>query len=254
MRKRTRYDLIVRNDLSELLRGALERPERSLAVGVIHEGLKSMKQRGAYKVSVSKIIRALPPPERKGYHEKELLFELRASNLFSVNIEGDEGGEGKEGDEIELELNQSCRGDLDFIITRLERYRKALGSMSITGGGSTIEGQIKKGAVLFNASLYFECHEYLEDTWRGEAGNAKSFIKAIIHAAVGMYHYEHENTRGLLSYLRRARRALEPFKPHYLGIDVKSLINELEGFERLIAEGAEQNKFANARPPVIRAG
>ena len=68
-----------------------------------------------------------------------------------------------------------------------------------------------------------------------------------------MYHYEHENTRGLLNYLRRARRALEPFKPHYLGIDVESLINELERFELLVAGRGEQKKFADARVPVIKA-
>ncbi len=86
------------------------------------------------------------------------------------------------------------------------------------------ENVLAEAVALFNRKLYFECHDILEDAWTGARGQERDFLQALIHIAVGMYHVAAGNRKGAVSQLDQGVRALQPFRPHWEGLDVESLI------------------------------
>jgi predicted metal-dependent hydrolase len=83
--------------------------------------------------------------------------------------------------------------------------------------------QVSHGIELFNRGEYFRCHEVLEDAWRHERGSPRQFLQALIHIAVGLYHYERGNRIGASGQLRKGARKLEGYEPDYEGIDASRL-------------------------------
>src|SRR5690606_41977082 len=73
---------------------------------------------------------------------------------------------------------------------------------------------------LFNAGKYWESHEVLESPWRE---NRSRFYRGIIIYASAFVHAQRGNPRGVRKQLLKARRYLEAYRPHYLGIDVDRL-------------------------------
>lgn len=74
---------------------------------------------------------------------------------------------------------------------------------------------------LFNAGKYWESHEVLESPWRE---NRSRFYRGIIIYASAFVHAQRGNPRGVRKQLLKARRYLEAYRPHYLGIDVDRLL------------------------------
>ncbi len=72
---------------------------------------------------------------------------------------------------------------------------------------------------------YFECHEYGESLWL-DSGRPEA-LKGMIQAAVCLYHLENGNIRGGYAMWLRARQYLQPVRPHYMGIDVNGLIDQI---------------------------
>ena len=83
---------------------------------------------------------------------------------------------------------------------------------------------LAKASNLFNRKLYFECHDLLEDAWAGARPPERDFLKGLIHIAVGMYHVAATNRKGAVSQLARGVGVLKPFRPHWEGLDVESLM------------------------------
>jgi uncharacterized protein len=103
---------------------------------------------------------------------------------------------------------------------------------------------LKRGVELFNRQEYFECHEVLEDAWRGSAEPARTFLKGLIHAAVALYQYQRGNSHGARVKAGSCRRYLKPYLPACEGIDLQGLVSDLD---RFIAPLHEQP--AKASPP-----
>ena len=72
---------------------------------------------------------------------------------------------------------------------------------------------------------YFECHEYGESLWL-DTGRPEA-LKGMIQAAVCLYHLENGNIRGGYSMWLRARQYLQPVRPEFMGVDVNSLIDQI---------------------------
>ena len=89
--------------------------------------------------------------------------------------------------------------------------------------------EIRRAAALFNAGLYFECHEYLEDIWRASAGPERAFYHGLVQAAAGLYHFEKGNVHGTQILLGKAIAKLEPYAPAYREVDVAALLTGLRG-------------------------
>ncbi|MEX2467096.1 MAG: DUF309 domain-containing protein, partial [Gemmatimonadota bacterium] len=76
---------------------------------------------------------------------------------------------------------------------------------------------------LFHEHEFWESHEVLEGPWR-EGGSG--FYHGLILLASAFVHVQRDNTHGIAAQLRKAEAALEPFVPHYLGLDVAEILTE----------------------------
>ncbi len=81
----------------------------------------------------------------------------------------------------------------------------------------------------FNAWMFYDCHETLEDIWRetGEKGDDSTlanFYQGIIKAAAGYHHLLRDNYRGAVNLLSDTFRLLEPYRPATLGVDVDAFL------------------------------
>ncbi|MDZ7778992.1 MAG: DUF309 domain-containing protein [Gemmatimonadota bacterium] len=73
---------------------------------------------------------------------------------------------------------------------------------------------------LFNRQEFWESHEVLESSWRASGSR---FYHGLILLASAFVHVQRDNTHGIAAQLRKAERALAPYPPEYLGIDVVTL-------------------------------
>jgi predicted metal-dependent hydrolase len=93
---------------------------------------------------------------------------------------------------------------------------------------------LAKGIAEFNAGLFFECHDTLEDMWGGIRGPSRDFFQGLIQVSVAYYHLGNGNPAGAESMMRRALKRFERYPPKYCGFDVDAqrgrLLQWLERF------------------------
>lgn len=75
----------------------------------------------------------------------------------------------------------------------------------------------------FNEGRYFEAHDFLEDLWLGYREPDRDLLQALIHAAVGFYHFEAGNLKGSRSQLSKACSKMSSYLPEYWGIQLAPL-------------------------------
>jgi predicted metal-dependent hydrolase len=107
-------------------------------------------------------------------------------------------------------------------------------------------GALSHAIDLFNEGEYFECHEVLEEPWREAAEPDRTFLKGLIHAAVSLYQYQRGNSHGARVKAASCRRYLAPYLPAREGIDLQSLLHELDG---IIAPLHAQHPKSAPPPP-----
>jgi hypothetical protein len=87
---------------------------------------------------------------------------------------------------------------------------------------------VRRGVVLFEAGLYFACHEYFETLW-GRTGDAASDLyQGLIQIAVAMRHLESHNVRGALILLRYSMERLQRYPAVYQGLPLAAWLERLE--------------------------
>jgi predicted metal-dependent hydrolase len=96
---------------------------------------------------------------------------------------------------------------------------------------------LAKGIAEFNAGLFFECHDTLEELWSGVRGPARDFFQGLIQVAVAYYHLDNGNAAGASSMMRRAIKRLEKYPPRYAGFDVEGQRSRLLGWLDRFAAG-----------------
>lgn len=79
---------------------------------------------------------------------------------------------------------------------------------------------VRVGAALFNAALFFECHEWFERVWKATAGPERDLYHGIVQAAAAFYHYEKANRHGSRTLMRKGRARLQAVPSPILGIDL----------------------------------
>jgi predicted metal-dependent hydrolase len=97
---------------------------------------------------------------------------------------------------------------------------------------------LAQGIAEFNAGLFFECHDTLEDLWGGIRGPARDFFQGLIQVAVAYYHLGNGNAAGAESMMRRAGARLGRYPPRYCGFDVEAQRAELARWLERFASGA----------------
>ena len=107
-----------------------------------------------------------------------------------------------------------------------------------------------KGVEEFNAGLYFECHETLEDLWNGVRGPTRDFFQGLIQVSVAFLHLSRGNPAGAGSTLGRALKRLAPYPDRYYGFDLGAQRALLE--TRLAAIEARDAAGMREAPPQWR--
>jgi hypothetical protein len=88
--------------------------------------------------------------------------------------------------------------------------------------------EVVRGAVLFDAGLYFACHEYFETLWGRAGDGASDFFQGLIQVAVALRHLESHNVRGASILLGYGRRHLQCYPAYYKGLQLGRFLAEVE--------------------------
>lgn len=110
-------------------------------------------------------------------------------------------------------------------VTRLGEARRLLEGSCPRG----VSGEIWRAAAMFNAGLFFECHEYLEDAWRAAREPERTFFHGLVQAAAACYHLEKGNLHGARTLAGKAIEKLRPYVPVHQDVDVSGLLAGLDG-------------------------
>jgi uncharacterized protein len=87
---------------------------------------------------------------------------------------------------------------------------------------------LERGLELIRAGRYFDAHEELELAWRAAAPAERDFYQGLVHVAVAWYQAGRGNAVGCERQLEKAGRRLAPFRPAHRGVDVASVLAQVE--------------------------
>jgi len=119
---------------------------------------------------------------------------------------------------------------LPAIAEKVEACWAAAEAFAEKGGprGVGIARALECGAALYNARLYFETHELLEPIWAEQSrGPDRTILQGIIQAAVGLYHFQHENWRGGIRVLGYGLSKAEAGRPAFHGLAMDAFLDGL---------------------------
>jgi len=112
------------------------------------------------------------------------------------------------------------------LLDALERLQKLPASRSVLV-------ELNRGVALFNAGLFFECHEHLEGLWRATTGPEKNLYHGLVQVAAAFYHYEKGNLHGARTLLAKGMRRLESYPAVYMGIHLQTMRHALGPWMRV---------------------
>jgi predicted metal-dependent hydrolase len=96
------------------------------------------------------------------------------------------------------------------------------------------------------AGRYFEAHEELEDAWRAAPPEERDFLQGLVHVAVAWYQAGRGKPIATASQLEKASRRLGPYAPEHRGVEVASVLAQVEAARARVAEGS-----LALNPPVV---
>lgn len=121
---------------------------------------------------------------------------------------------------------------LPAVAEQVEAYWAAAEVFAEQGGArrAGVARALECGATLYNAHLYFETHELLEEIWAEQPrGRDRTVLQGIIQAAVGLYHFQHTNWRGGIRVLGYGLSKAEAGRPAFHGLAMDSFLDGLAG-------------------------
>jgi uncharacterized protein len=78
----------------------------------------------------------------------------------------------------------------------------------------------------------------LEDVWRAAAPEERDFFQGLVHVAVAWYQAGRGNRVGSERQLEKAARRLGPYAPEHRGVDVRAILERVEGAEQVVRSGS----------------
>jgi hypothetical protein len=96
------------------------------------------------------------------------------------------------------------------------------------------------------AGRFFEAHEELEDAWRAAQAEERDFFQGLVHFTVAWYQAGRGNRVGCERQLEKAARRLAPYAPEHRGVDVASILRQVEAAAETVRRGSLQ-----LRPPSL---
>jgi len=94
------------------------------------------------------------------------------------------------------------------------------------------------GLDLIRRCEFFAAHEELEDAWRAAEPPERDFFQGLVHVAVAWYQAGRGNRVGCERQLEKAARRLGPYAPEHRGVDVGSVLAQVEEARTLVAGGS----------------
>jgi uncharacterized protein len=101
-----------------------------------------------------------------------------------------------------------------------------------------MEAAFKRGLDEIRAANYFEAHEELEDAWRAAPAEERDFFQGLVHVAVAWYQAGRGRPVATGRQLEKAARRLAAFAPAHRGVDVDSVLTQVEAARKRVAAGS----------------
>ncbi len=101
-----------------------------------------------------------------------------------------------------------------------------------------IDEKLAQGLELMRRGELFAAHEELELAWRAAPAEERDFFQGLVHVAVAWYQAGRGRSVACASQLGKARRRLEPFAPSHRGVDLASLLAQVDAAAELVAAGS----------------
>jgi len=98
---------------------------------------------------------------------------------------------------------------------------------------------IERGFAEFNSGKFFECHDTLEDVWRGIRGPSRNFFQGLIQISVAFYHINNGNLTGGRSQFEKALANLSDYGDSYAGMDLAALRGEVQSWLNRVVSGQD---------------
>jgi predicted metal-dependent hydrolase len=95
----------------------------------------------------------------------------------------------------------------------------------------------KLGLEHIRTRRFFEAHEELELAWRAAEPGERDFYQGLVHVAVAWYQAGRGRPIATSRQLEKAARRLGPYAPAHRGVDVASVLEQVEAARQLVLEG-----------------
>jgi predicted metal-dependent hydrolase len=101
---------------------------------------------------------------------------------------------------------------------------------------------LAEAAICFNAGLFFEAHEHLEEHWRDLPPTpTKRFVQGIIQISVGFHHAMRGSYQGAVNQLGKGLAKLAQAPEGALGLDLDRFVREVEAARKeIVARGRQR--------------
>jgi hypothetical protein len=98
--------------------------------------------------------------------------------------------------------------------------------------------EFARGLDLIRRGAYFEAHEELELVWRASDASERDFYQGLVHVAVAWYQAGRGRPVATASQLDKAKRRLAPFAPAHRGVDVASVLVQVDTARDVVRGGS----------------
>ncbi len=102
------------------------------------------------------------------------------------------------------------------------------------------EESFQKGLFLFNAGRFWEAHEAWEEIWLARPEDGRFFIQGLIQLAAAYHQYRRQIFRGFVTHLKRAEEKIRLFPSNFLGVDVATLLKEIQETQAVVRKLSAQ--------------
>jgi hypothetical protein len=89
---------------------------------------------------------------------------------------------------------------------------------------------------LFNRGRFWDSHEALESPWRDSGSD---FYHALILYASAFVHVQRGNRHGIAAQIGKCQPLFAPRTPHYLGLDVRKILEHASICRQIVAENPD---------------
>jgi uncharacterized protein len=103
---------------------------------------------------------------------------------------------------------------------------------------SNTVSKLVTGLDLIRRGEFFAAHEELEDAWRAAEPAERDFFQGLVHVAVAWYQAGRGNRVGCKRQLEKAARRLGPYAPEHRGVDIGSVLTQVDEAEKLVSGGS----------------